>query len=69
MPISNYVLGNQIFFGDAVLFNEDGREECVIDCFDDIHIGDVFKFETGEDTYVVTVVHDKSEKRGLYAQV
>lgn len=47
--------GQSNFFGDSILFNEFGREECVLDCFDDIHIGDVFEFETGNEHYVVTV--------------
>ena len=52
--------GQSNFFGDAILFNENGYEECVLDCFDDIHIGDIFKFESGEDTYFATVVSNKT---------
>lgn len=47
--------GQSNFFGDPVLFNESGIEECVLDCFDDIHIGDTFEFETQDGTYVVRV--------------
>ena len=53
--------GQSNFFGDAVLFNGNGFEECVLDCFDDIHSGDVFKFEPNKDIYIVTVVSNKSE--------
>lgn len=48
--------GQSNFFGDSVLFNENGCEECVLDCFDDIHDGDVFEFKVGDDSYIVTVI-------------
>lgn len=47
--------GQSNFFGDSVLFNEDGGEECVLDCFDSICDGDVFEFESCNETYKVTV--------------
>ncbi len=47
--------GQSNFFGDAVLFNDLGYEECVLDCFDSISDGDIFEFKSGSDTYEVTI--------------
>lgn len=47
--------GQSNFFCDSVLFNENGIEECVLDCFDSICDGDTFEFESGDDIYIVTV--------------
>lgn len=47
--------GQSNFFGDSILFSEDGCELCVLDCFDSLDKGDVFIFEDGDDTYEVIV--------------
>lgn len=47
--------GQSNFFGDSVLFNKNGYEECVLDCFDSLHDGDVFEFESGDDIYKVII--------------
>lgn len=50
--------GQSNFFGDAVLFNKDGNEVCVLDCFDDVNIGDTFEFSFDERIYIAEIIQD-----------
>ena len=50
--------GQSNFFGDNILFNKDGYELCVPDCFDSINDGDVFEFNYKYDTYRVIIVEE-----------
>lgn len=53
--------GQNNFFGDNVLFDADGYETCVPDCFDRVGIRDEFVFETKDAIYIGTVI-EKGEK-------
>lgn len=48
--------GQTNFFGDNILYDKEGYEVCVPDCFDSIADGDVFTFENGHDVYQVTIL-------------